>query len=68
MNFWKSGNGLHKAQIIEESIIDMYIPFLPMERSHVQLCAQREFARQGFVPDNMQQALEYKTMHIYQFN
>jgi len=34
--------GLHKSSVIEKSLIDVYVPFLPMERSHVKRCIERE--------------------------
>ena len=36
--------GLHKSSVIDSSLIDVYVPFLPLERKHVSLCAEREAA------------------------
>lgn len=30
--------GLHKSSIIEKSLVDHFVPFLPMERDHVRSC------------------------------
>lgn len=35
--------GFHKADIIKHSLIDHYVPFLPLERRHVKLCIIDEF-------------------------
>jgi hypothetical protein len=31
--------------VVEKSLVDIYVPFLPMERRHVLLCVQQEAAR-----------------------
>jgi len=36
--------GLHKSSVIEKSLIDVYVPFLPLERSHVKRCIERDVA------------------------
>jgi hypothetical protein len=32
--------GLHKSDIVAKSLIDFHIPFLPLEKRHVKLCAR----------------------------
>ncbi|XP_042211718.1 torsin-1B-like isoform X2 [Homarus americanus] len=39
--------GLHKSEIIQHSLVDHYIPFLPLERRHIELCARDEIIRRG---------------------
>jgi len=34
--------GLHKSSVIDSSLIDVYVPFLPLERQHVKLCVLKE--------------------------
>jgi ATP-dependent Clp protease ATP-binding subunit ClpA len=34
--------GLQNADLIQKSLIDMAVPFLPLEKSHVKLCIRRE--------------------------
>ena len=34
--------GLQHASIIDRSLIDIYVPFLPLERSHVRQCIDKE--------------------------
>ena len=46
--FNEEGGGLHQSRLIEESLIDIYVPFLPMEKRHVKLCAEIEFKKQNF--------------------
>lgn len=42
--------GLKKAGIIEQSLVDHYIPFLPLEKAHVENCLRAEFRRLGAEP------------------
>uniref|UniRef100_A0A1I8NII3 AAA+ ATPase domain-containing protein n=1 Tax=Musca domestica TaxID=7370 RepID=A0A1I8NII3_MUSDO len=42
--------GLKKTSLIESHLIDHFIPFLPLEKSHVYKCAQAEFAIWGKTP------------------
>jgi len=39
--------GLHHSALIDSSLIDVYLPFLPLERRHVRLCVEREAARRN---------------------
>lgn len=39
--------GLHQSSVIEKSLIDHYVPFLPLEREHVKACARVEAQRRG---------------------
>lgn len=41
--FWKSG-------IIEQHLIDVLVPFLPLKQHHVKQCAANEMASQGLKP------------------
>jgi len=34
--------GLHRSAVIDSSLIDVYVPFLPLERSHVRMCVEKE--------------------------
>jgi len=34
--------GLHHSTVIDSSLIDVYVPFLPLERKHVKLCVEKE--------------------------
>lgn len=37
--------GLKSTSIIQSSLIDHFVPFLPLERRHVERCVEREFRR-----------------------
>ncbi|EDW78479.1 uncharacterized protein Dwil_GK16456 [Drosophila willistoni] len=43
--------GLQKTSLIESHVIDHYMPFLPLEKSHVIKCLEAEFRRWGKSPD-----------------
>lgn len=38
--------GLQRSYLIDSSLIDHFVPFLPMEKSHIRLCIEAEFRRQ----------------------
>lgn len=42
--------GLQHSKPIESGLIDHYIPFLPLERRHVERCIEAEFGRLGTEP------------------
>ena len=54
-----NSGGLQNSHLIEKSLIDVYVPFLPMEKSHVRLCAENEFKKQNHVPKNKEAALQW---------
>ncbi len=37
--------GLYKAGVVEKSLVDVYVPFLPLERRHVLLCVRQEASK-----------------------
>lgn len=39
--------GLRYSELIKNHLIDHYIPFLPLERSHIKLCIHDYFATKG---------------------
>jgi ATP-dependent Clp protease ATP-binding subunit ClpA len=39
--------GLKNSQAIVQSVIDHYIPFLPLEREHIEKCIRVEFEKHG---------------------
>ena len=56
--YYTPGGGLHKCHLIEKSLIDVYVPFLPMEKYHVRMCAENEVKKQKFVPRDKEAALQ----------
>merc|ERR1712062_294679 len=47
-----TGGGLHKSAIIDKSLIDAYVPFLPLEQVHVKQCARRELLHRELEPND----------------
>uniref|UniRef100_A0A1A9ZEK9 AAA+ ATPase domain-containing protein n=1 Tax=Glossina pallidipes TaxID=7398 RepID=A0A1A9ZEK9_GLOPL len=43
--------GLSKSSLIEAHVIDHFIPFLPLEKSHIYQCLYAEFGRYNMKPD-----------------
>ncbi|XP_057289346.1 torsin-1A-like [Hydractinia symbiolongicarpus] len=39
--------GLHRSELILAGLVDHFIPFLPMERKHVMLCAEAVIKKRG---------------------
>lgn len=39
--------GFQRSETIESNLIDHYVPFLPLEESHVRQCIQAEFRNRG---------------------
>ena len=50
--FNEGEGGLRKSAIIDKSLIDAYIPFLPLEQVHVKQCARRELLNRDLNPDD----------------
>lgn len=44
--------GLKKTSLIEAHVIDHFIPFLPLEKSHVYKCIQQEYERWNASPSD----------------
>lgn len=42
--------GLYKAELIDRKLIDVFVPFLPLENWHVQQCARYQFVERGYYP------------------
>lgn len=45
---FNTAGGLKQADPIKTSLIDHYIPFLPLEERHIQQCIRKEFNRVSF--------------------
>lgn len=37
--------GLQKSDVIQKHLVDLFVPFLPLEKEHVKMCIRREFHR-----------------------
>ncbi|KAL6420436.1 hypothetical protein ACFW04_014439 [Cataglyphis niger] len=55
--------GFHRSDTIQTSVIDHYVPFLPLEEIHVTKCLKRAFFERGVTPkeDMIEEALSYLT-------
>ncbi|XP_050460098.1 torsin-like protein isoform X2 [Cataglyphis hispanica] len=55
--------GFHRSDTIQTSVIDHYVPFLPLEEIHVRKCLTRAFSERGVTPkeDMIEEALSYLT-------
>jgi len=55
--------GFHHSDTIQTSVIDHYVPFLPLEEVHVRKCLARSFTDRGVTPteEMLQEALSYLT-------
>ena len=54
--------GFHKSDTISSSLIDYYVPFLPLEAEHVKLCMRDAFAE--YRPDSRNEAMEKEVMSV----
>ncbi|XP_055592914.1 torsin-like protein [Uranotaenia lowii] len=45
MSAYNMIGGMHRARIIEAHVIDHFIPFLPLESRHVEMCIKKEFLK-----------------------
>ena len=39
---FNEAGGLHHSTVIERSLVDHFVPFLPLEKSHVRACVRAE--------------------------
>ena len=40
---FNEAGGLQYSRMIKNSLVDVFVPFLPLERQHVKICARNEF-------------------------
>lgn len=40
-------NGYARSRLLEENLVDFFVPFLPLEYHHVKLCARDAFLARG---------------------
>ncbi|XP_053601083.1 torsin-1B isoform X2 [Plodia interpunctella] len=57
--------GLEKSATIAHHLIDHYIPFLPLEQNHVELCALAEFRFHGILNPSEEMMAEALTVITY---
>ncbi|XP_075691261.1 torsin-1A-like [Rhinoderma darwinii] len=49
--FNKKDSGYWHSSLIDKNLIDVFVPFFPMEFQHVKMCVKAEFKRRGLVAD-----------------
>lgn len=50
--------GLRQSSLLRRYSIGVFVPFLPLERSHVKLCIKTEIDNSHVIPDNLEQLIE----------
>lgn len=50
--------GLKKSAIIDRSVIDLYVPFLPLEQQHIRMCARKELKNRAYEGDDVQEIIQ----------
>ncbi|XP_072019839.1 torsin-1A-like [Amphiura filiformis] len=48
MSFNAKETGFHRSRLLESSLISHYIPFLPLESQHIELCIKEEAIKADF--------------------
>jgi len=43
--------GLQYSRVIEKNLVDVFVPFLPLERRHVKICVKNELRSRGLEED-----------------
>lgn len=41
-----ANKGLYRSDLIQQELVDIYVPFLPLEKKHVQSCL-RDYLKEG---------------------
>ncbi|XP_044162377.1 torsin-1A-like [Bufo gargarizans] len=49
--FNKKDSGYWHSSLIDKNLIDVFVPFFPMEFKHIKMCVKTELERRGFVAD-----------------
>ncbi|XP_012216157.1 torsin-1A-like [Linepithema humile] len=62
--------GFHQSDTIQTSVIDHYVPFLPLEEVHVRKCLKKAFSQRGATPTKelIEEALSYLTFGPEPYN
>lgn len=60
---FSENGGFHHSDAIQTSVIDHYVPFLPLEEVHVRKCLARAFTERGVAPKDemIEEALSHLT-------
>jgi hypothetical protein len=63
---FNEAGGLHHSTVIEKSLVDHFVPFLPMERRHVRQCVQAE-AGDRYLTDEVKVYMEKGSSRFWSF-
>ncbi|KAG9471065.1 hypothetical protein GDO78_015990 [Eleutherodactylus coqui] len=63
--FNKKDSGYWHSSLIEKNLIDVFVPFFPMEFQHVKMCVKAELERRGFVASEETTTAIAKEMTYY---
>ena len=70
---FNENGGLQYSRVIEKKLVDVFVPFLPLERKHVKICVRNEMNKRGIeatedMIDNVADQLEYWPPQIKLFS
>ncbi|GIX93775.1 torsin-1B [Caerostris darwini] len=51
-NAYNEAGGLFRSELIKKDLIDVYVPFLPLEKKHIKKCAFEELRSRGLKTDS----------------
>ncbi|XP_069842559.1 torsin-1A-like [Dendropsophus ebraccatus] len=63
--FNKKDSGYWHSSLIDKNLIDVFVPFFPMEFQHVKMCVKAELQRRGLPSDEETAAMVAKEMTYY---
>lgn len=63
--FNKKDSGYWHSSLIDKNLIDIFVPFLPMEFQHVKMCVKAELERRGLAADEETAAAIAREMAYY---
>lgn len=52
LSYFLDEGGLHMSDLIDHNLIDHYVPFLPLERIHVEQCIKAELDNHNYRHDD----------------
>ena len=58
---FNEAGGLHHSAVIERSLVDHFVPFLPLERKHVRRCAEARGAGRALTEEEIGRVLDEMT-------
>jgi len=70
-NAFTEKGGLCKSDMIWKSLIDYYVPFLPLEKEHIEACAKRDIVESNtlfITPEKVAAKVDYTTYNQLEWN